>query len=172
MKLAFDIGIHCGVAAFSDDGMTLLWSETKWLGCSRACAQCRAAGAVRVRMEDETETFFRLRALSSGCGAQWAYERVRRHNGVDAAHVYGGIQASLIRNAYLLSIPVAPIEVSAWKKAIGVKGPSKEAYLRRVNEITRLELSLLEEDRAAAIGIGLAAFCPDPSIIQLSSETP
>lgn len=168
MKKSYDLGQHIGRADFSQDGLTLCGWGTVYTGCSKNCARCRAFGVRRDSHESNVENFFAAQAKHCDySGNVWAFERVRRHKGVDAAHVYGGIKASLVRHAYRHGIEIRPIEVSTWKKAIGVRGPAKEAYITRVNELTGLAFTLDDEDAAAAIGTGLAAFCPDLTKLQV-----
>lgn len=160
---SFDLGIHCGWARFNASGEWLEAFGTHYTGCSSKCKRCREAGARRETHEVEIERFFARHqewSRESDGVSTWAYERVRRHKGVDAAHVHGGIRYSLVRNALLCDAHPRPIEVSSWKKHCGVKGQSKEAYIARINELTGLNLQLEDEDTAAAVGAGLAAFCP------------
>jgi hypothetical protein len=168
MKKSYDLGQHIGWSEFSQDGLTLRRWGAVFTGCSKNCARCRAFGARRESHESNVENFFAAQAKCVDySGNTWAFERVRRHKGVDAAHVYGGIKASLIRHAYRSGIEARPIEVSTWKKKIGVRGQSKEAYIARVNELTGLSFSLDDEDICAAIGVGIAAFCPDLTKLQV-----
>ena len=60
-----------------------------------------------------------------------AYERVRRHVGTGAAHVYGGFLASLDRLGFSwdnknssigLGLELTPLEISTWRKAACGRG--------------------------------------------------
>lgn len=55
-----------------------------------------------------------------------AYEEVRRHMGVDAAHVYGGLQAVLTAECERQGIPYEGIPVATIKKHATGKGNAKK----------------------------------------------
>jgi hypothetical protein len=64
-----------------------------------------------------------------GIGAIW-FEEVRRHAGTSAAHVYGGLMASLTSWAELRGIPYAAVPVGTIKKhATGKGNAGKEAMI-------------------------------------------
>lgn len=90
--------------------------------------------------------------------AEVAYEKVARHNGVAAAHIYGACQHALLAECQVRSIPVHLVHVSTWKSKIGLKSGGKDTYIDRVNELTGKSLTMVNEDEAAAIAIGYAAF--------------
>jgi len=88
-----------------------------------------------------------------------AYERIRRHVGTSAAHVYGGLLASVERLDYQTrakGIEWVPMEVSTWKKTtVGHGGAVKsdvQAYVRR-----RFRYTAKTEDEADALAIAEAA---------------
>lgn len=93
-----------------------------------------------------------------------AWERVRSHTvhgaggrktfAVDAAHNHGAFLALCESVAYREELESVPVEVSTWKKSIGAKSQSKQAYVDAVNARYGLKLTLKEEDQAAAIGVG------------------
>ena len=59
-----------------------------------------------------------------------AYEEVRRHRGVDAAHVYGGLVATLQRVCELREVPYTGVPVGTVKKVATGKGnANKRAML-------------------------------------------
>ena len=65
-------------------------------------------------------------------GGIW-FEEVRRHVGTDAAHVYGGLMATLTAWAELRGIPYQGVPVGSWKKALCGKGnASKDDVLMAV----------------------------------------
>lgn len=90
------------------------------------------------------------------------YERVRRHgkaNGVAAAHVYGGLLASLERldmqwqQAYGDASPlIVPIEPNVWRKLALSKGNATKQDAVRWAE-RRFSISVKSEDEAEAIGV-------------------
>lgn len=54
------------------------------------------------------------------------FEEVRRHQGVDAAHVYGGLLATLTAFCEREKIPYSGIPVGTWKKTALGKGNAKK----------------------------------------------
>lgn len=70
-----------------------------------------------------------LDRLSGPISAIW-YEEVRRHAGTDAAHVYGGLMASLTSWGELRGIPYAGVPVGTVKRhATGRGNAPKEAMI-------------------------------------------
>lgn len=69
---------------------------------------------------------------AGGLGAVW-FEEVRRHAGTDAAHVYGGLLATLSAWCEQRSIPYAGVPVGSIKRHVTGKGnANKEAVLDAV----------------------------------------
>lgn len=63
------------------------------------------------------------------------FEEVRRHEGTDAAHVYGGLMATLTSWCEENSIPYQSLPVGEIKKHITGKGnANKEAVIKAVRE--------------------------------------
>jgi Holliday junction resolvasome RuvABC endonuclease subunit len=71
------------------------------------------------------EEFLRETLALQGYEAVY-FEEVRRHAGVDAAHVYGGLLATLTAFCERERIPYSGIPVGAWKKAALGKGNAKK----------------------------------------------
>lgn len=70
-----------------------------------------------------------LDEINDGIGLIW-FEEVRRHAGTDAAHVYGGLMATLTAWAELRGIPYAAVPVGTIKKhATGKGNANKEAMI-------------------------------------------
>jgi len=70
-----------------------------------------------------------LDRLSGPVGAIW-FEEVRRHAGTDAAHVYGGLMATLTAWAELRSVPYQGVPVGTIKRhATGKGNAPKEAMI-------------------------------------------
>lgn len=66
---------------------------------------------------------------SDGLGGIW-FEEVRRHAATDAAHVYGGLMATLTAWAELRGIPYAGVPVGTIKKqATGKGNANKDAMI-------------------------------------------
>lgn len=64
-----------------------------------------------------------------------AFEEVRRHMGVDAAHVYGGLMAVLTEECELRKIPYEGIPVATIKKTATGKGNAdKEKMVAAANK--------------------------------------
>ena len=74
---------------------------------------------------------FRKEFLSNFRAVREVYfEEVRRHEGTHAAHIYGGLWATLCAWCDENSIPYKGVEVSSWKKLITGKGnASKEVVM-------------------------------------------
>ena len=62
----------------------------------------------------------------SGPIAAIYYEEVRRHAGTDAAHVYGGLMATLTSWAELRGVPYQGVPVGTWKRSVCGKGNAKK----------------------------------------------
>lgn len=79
-----------------------------------------------------------------------AYEKVRRHLGTDAAHVYGAFEAAIYTT--LITLPVSfkvhPIEISSWKKRLTGKGNADKALV-----MSKLEHLYNNHNIADAVGI-------------------
>jgi hypothetical protein len=54
------------------------------------------------------------------------YEEVRRHAGTDAAHIYGGLMATLSSWAELRGVPYQGVPVGTWKRSTCGKGNAKK----------------------------------------------
>lgn len=150
--MALDLGTNCGWAVVNTDGQRLA-SGTWRLGK-------HPTGAERWRaFANHLGELLSDTAARHGTPIACAYEKVRRHAGTGAAHVYGALQAVAQLSAYEHSIPVLPIEVSTWKKiATGNGSASKAHYVRAMNRRFRLKMDVSKrEDEAAALGVAVAA---------------
>jgi Holliday junction resolvasome RuvABC endonuclease subunit len=83
------------------------------------------------------------------------FEEVRRHAGVDASHIYGGLMATLTAWCEEKKIPYRSVPIGTWKKNLTGKGnANKEAVMAAV----RSQGYVVEtQDEADAIGILLGA---------------
>ena len=198
MKLALDFGLHCGWAAFDERCHYLLGAGTVGLGCSRkSCSICRPTGRHlkttgplrRAERADLWENWVgMLNSVLFKC-TEITYEKVRRHNGVDWAHMYGGMEAMLELLAKRHKVTLTQTAVSTWqancnptppvhgkkvrvhagtmpilgapppRQVFGVGSPPKHRYVAHVNALTGLALEENQHDTAAAVGIGLSQFC-------------
>lgn len=122
MKLvAIDPGTACGWAVRTETSAGVSWDSGTW----DLSARRHEGGGMR---------FLRLRRYLGELLATQpdalVYEEVRRHMGVDAAHVYGGIVAVLAAECESRSIPYAGIPVGTVKKhATGKGNADKEKML-------------------------------------------
>lgn len=85
------------------------------------------------------------------------YERVppAAHTGGRAAHVYGGLLATLQLWAHDTGVRLQPITIQAAKRALtGSSSAKKEAMVRSAKRL--LDLVHVTEDQADAIGVALA----------------
>jgi crossover junction endodeoxyribonuclease RuvC len=89
-----------------------------------------------------------LELLSSGDIDAIAYEEVRRHEGVDAAHIYGGIIAQIAEISEGREIPFSGIPVGTAKRvATGRGNCSKIDMIEAANEKWELNLSIEKKDK-------------------------
>lgn len=110
--LGVDPGTHCGWAVLDGGGERI--ASGTW-DCS--VRRGEGAGFRFVRFERVLREL-----LEAYPGAAVGYEEVRRHMGVDAAHVYGGIRAHLQRLCEERGVPYCPIPVGTVKKLATGKG--------------------------------------------------
>ena len=80
------------------------------------------------------------------------YEQVMRHRGTAAAHVYGGMEAILIKQCYKHEIEYIPVPVGTWKKVVVGNGSSTPDVYRRFAQVN-LGLKTDSYDEAAALCI-------------------
>ena len=115
--LALDLGTTTGWALHGADG--LITSGT----ASFRNGRFDGGGMRYLRF---TNWLSELERLSGPIAAIW-FEEVRRHVGTDAAHVFGGLMASLTSWAELRGIPYQGVPVGTWKRCVCGKGnASKE----------------------------------------------
>ena len=72
--------------------------------------------------------------LDAHPGAIVGYEEVRRHMGVDAAHVYGGIVAVIASECEAREVPYQGLPVSTVKRAATGKGNADKPAMRAAAE--------------------------------------
>lgn len=83
--------------------------------------------------------------------SQVAFEEVRRHAGTDAAHVYGGLMATLTAWCEDAHIPYEGVPVGTIKRAFAGNGnASKE---RMIAEAVKRGFAPVDDNEADAIGI-------------------
>lgn len=88
------------------------------------------------------------------------YEEVARHKGTAAAHIYGGLVASLAELCERCEVPYYAIPVGTWKKAVTGKGNASKtvvgAHVRR--RYPRLSSNMTTDNITDAVGIWYAAY--------------
>jgi crossover junction endodeoxyribonuclease RuvC len=110
--IGIDPGTHCGWAVLDPQGGRVA-SGTWNLSPKR-----HEGGGMRfVRLER-----YVAELLDTYPGAHVAYEEVRRHMGTDAAHIYGGIVATIARLCEVHALPYTGIPVGTIKKLATGKG--------------------------------------------------
>jgi crossover junction endodeoxyribonuclease RuvC len=139
--LAFDLGTKCGWAM----GRT---TDDLSSGALNLSATRFSGGGIRfVRFRKELATMLDVDV------DQVVFEEVRRHQGVDAAHVYGGLLAILTSECEERGIPYEGIPVGTWKRHATGKGNASKAVI--VRSMQERGFTPKTEDEADAIGIWL-----------------
>jgi hypothetical protein len=110
--LALDLGTTTGWALHGADG--LITSGT----VSFRPGRFDGGGMRYLRF---TNWLGELDRLSGPIATIW-FEEVRRHAGTDAAHVYGGLMATLTAWAELRGVPYEGVPVGTWKRCVCGKG--------------------------------------------------
>lgn len=118
--LALDLGTTTGWALRSHDGLIISGSASFRPG------RYDGGGMRYLRF---TNWLTELDRLSGPIAAIW-FEEVRRHAGTDAAHVYGGLMASLTSWGELRGIPYEGVPVGTIKRhATGKGNAPKQAMI-------------------------------------------
>lgn len=153
--IGLDLGTNCGWCIMHgrrrvDSGTWKLLTRKK--GENRGMRWVRFADALE-------EVYKRAREMFTRSKIRVVYEKVRRHVGTIAAHVYGGLLAQLeIFGVSHPEVEISGLEVSKWKKiATGNGAATKEQYIAAVNTRFRMRLVKKNEDEAAALGVAEAA---------------
>jgi len=122
--LGIDPGTKCGWAIL-DDGKRIA------SGVFDLKPRRHEGGGMRfVRLER-----YLLEILNTYTVDLLAYELVRRHLGTDAAHVYGGIIASLTRLSEERALPYRGVPVGTCKKAFCGKGNASKSMMIKEAEV-------------------------------------
>jgi hypothetical protein len=139
--LALDLGTTAGWAMRSFDG--LIASGTT----SFKPGRYDGGGMRYLRF---TNWLTELDRLSGPIAAIW-FEEVRRHAGTDAAHVYGGLMASLTSWAELRGIPYEGVPVGTIKRHATGKGNAPKQAM--VDAARARGFSPADDNEADAIAI-------------------
>ena len=117
--LALDLGTTTGWAMRCDPGMIMSGSQSFKPG------RYDGGGMRYVRFHRWLDELAGADGFSRIC-----FEEVRRHAGTDAAHVYGGLMATLTAWAELRGVPYEGVPVGTIKRhATGKGNASKEAMI-------------------------------------------
>lgn len=139
--LALDLGTTTGWAIRGSDG--LITSGTVSFRPSRY----DGGGMRYLRF---TNWLTELDQLSGPIAAIW-FEEVRRHVGTDAAHVYGGLMATLTAWAELRGVPYQGVPVGTWKRSVCRKGNANKAAVIAAMKSRGFNPS--DDNEADALGI-------------------
>jgi Holliday junction resolvasome RuvABC endonuclease subunit len=148
--IGLDLATKCGWAVLK--GRTLVASG-RWTLLSSRKGRHRAERWIN--LESNLSTLVARHAPSVV-----AYERVRRHVGTSAAHVYGGLLATLevLDMEWQhdgAAIELLPIEISTWRKAACGRGDAiKEDVVKWAKR--RFRYSPATDDEAEALAIAEA----------------
>ena len=139
--LALDLGTTTGWALRSHEGLIISGTASFRPG------RYDGGGMRYLRF---TSWLTELDRLSGPIAAIW-FEEVRRHAGTDAAHVYGGLMASLTAWAELRGVPYEGVPVGTIKRhATGKGNADKEAMIAAARE---RGFSPVDDNEADAIAI-------------------
>lgn len=117
VTIGIDPGTRCGWAVLDEDGRRV--GSGTWDLASR---RHEGGGMRYVRAES-----YLGELLETYPAARVGYEEVRRHVGTDAAHVYGGIVATIQRVCEGLGVPYRGVPVASVKKGATGKGNAGKA---------------------------------------------
>lgn len=81
------------------------------------------------------------------------FEEVRRHAGTDAAHVYGGLMATLTEWCEVLKVPYEGVPVGTIKKFFTGKGNANKQMM--LDECERRDLPVVDDNEADAVALFL-----------------
>ena len=139
--LAIDLGTTTGWALRCHDG--LITSGT----ASFKPGRFDGGGMRYLRF---TNWLTEIDRLSGPIAAIW-FEEVRRHAGTDAAHVFGGLLATLTTWAELRGIPYQGVPVGTWKRCLCSKGNASKDEV--IEAIAAKGFSTESSDEADALGV-------------------
>ncbi|MTH96406.1 hypothetical protein [Roseibium sp. RKSG952] len=139
--LALDLGTTTGWALRSLDGLITTGTASFKTG------RYDGGGMRYLRF---TNWLNELDRLSGPIGTIW-FEEVRRHAGTDAAHVYGGLLASLTSWAEMRGIPYEGVPVGTIKRYATGKGNANKAAM--IAEARARGYSPADDNEADAIAI-------------------
>ena len=119
--LGLDLGTHCGYALGAVGDARPVASGVWHLKTDR----WQGGGMRFLRLRRELDQLRRAMPGGNPLGAVY-YEQVRAHKGVDAAHVYGGLLATVQTWCEEHEIAYGPVTVAAIKQAATGKGTARK----------------------------------------------
>jgi len=143
--LTIDLGTSTGWALRGSDG--LITSGTMSLRPGRF----DGGGMRYLRF---TNWLTEIAALSGPISAIW-FEEVRNHAGTDAAHIYGGLMATLTAWAELRGVPYAGVPVGTIKRHVTGKGNANKEMM--IAAVTARGFAPGDDNEADALALMLWA---------------
>lgn len=141
--LALDLGTSTGWAVRHEHGNISSGVEKFMLG------RFEGGGMRYLRFSEWLE---KLRSIIQPQVYAVYFEEVRRHKGVDAAHVYGGFLSCLTSWCEIHDIPYQGIPVGTIKKHVTGHGNANKAdMLSAMSE--KLSLSIVDDNQADALAL-------------------
>jgi Holliday junction resolvasome RuvABC endonuclease subunit len=138
--LALDLGTHLGWALKRDDGRIEHGNIKLKKKTSEPYGQRFAAFEnflIDMRVDKKVDSIY--------------FEHVRRHNGTDAAHVYGGFMACLAKFCDGREIPYKGLPVGAIKKHATGKGNADKAMM--IEAANQRGFKVTDDNEADALAI-------------------
>ena len=139
--IALDLGTQTGWALRSSKGHVMSGTQ------SFKPQRFEGGGMRFLRFQRWLNELFVL----SECIHEVYFEEVRRHAGVDAAHVYGGFLAHLTTWCEEAKIPYAGVPVGTIKKSLTGKGNSSKEDM--INGVKKLGYNPHDDNEADALAL-------------------
>jgi hypothetical protein len=138
--LALDLGTYCG------------WAVAIGREILSGVAEFRAA-----RFEGGGMRFLRFRSFLAECATRTGgiaavfFEEVRAHAGTDAAHIYGGLLATLTSWCEATKIPYRGVPVATIKRHVAGKGNADKKTV--IAAVRRLGFEPVDDNEADALAL-------------------
>lgn len=140
--IGIDPGSNCGWAVLDESGA---WVASGTWGLTGG--RFDGAGMRFVRLDSHVREL-----LSSGGETVLGFEEVRRHMGTDAAHIYGGIVATVMRVCEELHVPYAGTPVGTVKRQATGRGNAGKDEMVETAE-ARWGVKVTDDNEADALWI-------------------
>lgn len=147
MILGIDPGTFCGWGVISPSGARVA------SGCWNLSVGRHEGGGMRfLRLRGHLAEVLDVMRKAGTPVVAIGYEEVRRHAGTDAAHIYGGVLATLQALCEERTLPYRGVPVGTVKKAATGKGNAdKPMMVRAANERFGLELLVRTVDKKGVL---------------------